>query len=105
MNIAIIYHDADFDGKLSNEVCRHWLKKLYPDAEIHSYGWDYGKPVPVILPEYPKGSGVGSWEYYDSIYIVDLSLIATKYGGGGHRGACGFRTTLPKLNEIIGGAM
>lgn len=22
----------------------------------------------------------------------DLSLIATKYGGGGHRGACGFRT-------------
>lgn len=26
----------------------------------------------------------------------DLSLIATKYGGGGHRGACGFRVkTLP----------
>lgn len=26
----------------------------------------------------------------------DLSLIAAKYGGGGHRGACGFRTkTLP----------
>ncbi len=23
----------------------------------------------------------------------DLSLIAVKYGGGGHRGACGFRTT------------
>jgi len=29
---------------------------------------------------------------------LDLSLIATKYGGGGHRGACGFRTnTLPFL--------
>lgn len=29
----------------------------------------------------------------------DLSLIATKYGGGGHRGACGFRTnTLPFLS-------
>jgi len=28
----------------------------------------------------------------------DLSLIASKYGGGGHRGACGFRTkTLPFL--------
>ena len=22
---------------------------------------------------------------------LDLSLIAAKYGGGGHRGACGFR--------------
>lgn len=22
----------------------------------------------------------------------DLSLIAVKYGGGGHRGACGFRS-------------
>ena len=29
-NIAIIYHDADFDGKLSNEVCRFHLKRLYP---------------------------------------------------------------------------
>ena len=30
----------------------------------------------------------------------DLSLIATKYGGGGHRGACGFRSnTLPFLNQ------
>lgn len=29
----------------------------------------------------------------------DLSLIAVKYGGGGHRGACGFRTkSLPFLN-------
>lgn len=28
----------------------------------------------------------------------DLSLIATKYGGGGHRGACGFQTNkLPFL--------
>jgi uncharacterized protein len=30
---------------------------------------------------------------------IDLSLIAVKYGGGGHRGACGFRAdTLPFLN-------
>jgi len=29
---------------------------------------------------------------------VDLSVVATKYGGGGHRGACGFRAkTLPFL--------
>jgi hypothetical protein len=30
----------------------------------------------------------------------DLSLIASKYGGGGHRGACGFRSkTLPFLQS------
>lgn len=30
----------------------------------------------------------------------DLSLIASKYGGGGHRGACGFRTkNLPFMSE------
>lgn len=74
MNIAIIYHDADFDGKLSNEVCRYWLKKLHPDAQVHSYGWDYGRPLPSVLPEYPPGSGCGSWSFYDSIYIVDLSV-------------------------------
>lgn len=32
----------------------------------------------------------------------DLSTIAVKYGGGGHRGACGFRTaTLPFLRSPI----
>jgi len=70
-HIAIIYHDADFDGKLSNEVCRYWLKNLYPDAEIHSYGWDYGRPVPR-----PDGAleGIDGMEFYDQIYIVDLSV-------------------------------
>lgn len=33
---------------------------------------------------------------------VDLSVIATKYGGGGHRGACGFRVSLAQLNSILG---
>ena len=37
MTIAIIYHDADFDGKLSNEVCRFWLKRLQADAVVDSY--------------------------------------------------------------------
>ena len=71
MNIAIIYHDADFDGKLSNEVCQYWLNKLHPDASIHAYGWDYGRPVPR-----PDGAleGIDGMEFYDQIYIVDLSV-------------------------------
>lgn len=31
----------------------------------------------------------------------DLSLIAKKYGGGGHRGACGFEMDLENAMEII----
>lgn len=71
MNIAIIYHDADFDGKLSREVCLHWLRKLHTQATLHDYGWDYGRPVPR-----PHGAlqGIDGWEFYDQIYIVDLSV-------------------------------
>lgn len=34
--------------------------------------------------------------------LEDVSTIATKYGGGGHRNACGFKTTLKHLAEILG---
>ena len=70
--IAIIYHDADFDGKLSNEVCRFHLKRIYPDADIHSYGWDYGRPVPTVVAE--DDQLCDAWVNYDAIYIVDLSV-------------------------------
>lgn len=81
-NIAIIYHDADFDGKLSNEVCRYWLKKLNPEAVINSYGWDYGRPVPtpsweINTPHSHNGglmTRLAEWDDYDAIYIVDLSV-------------------------------
>lgn len=77
-NIAIVYHDQDFDGKLSNEVCRFHLKRLYPDAAIHSYGWDYGRPVPSVLISWwdpQMGDQFSSeWSTYDAIYIVDLSV-------------------------------
>ncbi len=33
---------------------------------------------------------------------IDLSLIAKKYGGGGHRGACGFRMKYLAFAQIIG---
>lgn len=81
-NIAIIYHDADFDGKLSNEVCRYWLLKLNLGATIDSYGWDYGRPVPtpsweINTPHSHNGglmTRLAEWADYDVIYIVDLSV-------------------------------
>ncbi len=76
-NIAIVFHDADFDGKLSNEVCRFHLAKLYPESAIHSYGWDYGRPVPKPY-EWPLADNgaiaAADWCHYDAIYIVDLSV-------------------------------
>ena len=65
MNIAIIYHSADWDGKLSNEVCRFHLAKQYPGATISSIGWDYGQPVPLLDPK-----------AHDQIYMVDLCIDA-----------------------------
>ena len=32
---------------------------------------------------------------------LDLSAIAKRYGGGGHRGACGFRISLAELAKIL----
>ena len=71
--IAIIYHSADYDGILSNEVCRYWLKLSHPGASLYSIGWDYGEPIP-----YPQGT-TGDFAEYDVIYIVDLSFDALMF--------------------------
>jgi single-stranded DNA-specific DHH superfamily exonuclease len=64
MKTAVIYHDADFDGKLSRDVCLHALR--FEEGPVHAYGWDYGKPIPEPV--------LGEWAQYDLIYIVDLSV-------------------------------
>lgn len=79
MNIAIIYHDADFDGLLSREVCLFHLKRNHPHAVIHDYGWDYGRPLPNCqlkrsFEEHDQQLVADAWENYDQIYIVDLSV-------------------------------
>jgi len=61
MKYLIIHHDTDYDGILSNEVCRHFLCKEGND--VKSVGWDYGKP----LPEADAYN-------YDQIFMVDISI-------------------------------
>lgn len=63
MKTLIIHHDADYDGLLSNEVCRWFLGQHH---EITSVGWDYGKPVPLIVA--PDGKP------YEQIFMVDISI-------------------------------
>jgi hypothetical protein len=74
-HIAIVYHKADFDGQLSNKACRYHLQHLYPGAVLHSFGWDFGLPLPLVgcssVPFLPR-----AWSDFDQIYIVDLAVDA-----------------------------
>jgi hypothetical protein len=84
--------DVDFEG-LHFLACNH--------ARFNSLLFTAG-----VKPEHDALIGF-NWSGKDwrvSLYHApgkehhDLSLIATKYGGGGHRGACGFRMkSLPFL--------
>lgn len=67
--IAVIYHSADFDGKLSREVCMHWIERLWPDADVIAVGWDYGQPPPSVMFSDHEGES-----FPNDIYIVDLSI-------------------------------
>jgi oligoribonuclease NrnB/cAMP/cGMP phosphodiesterase (DHH superfamily) len=62
----------------------------------------------------PEHDACFAWRYDGNKVLVslyhidgkthhDLSLIAVKYGGGGHKGACGFRVPLVQLNNILAG--
>jgi uncharacterized protein len=63
-----------------------WL----PDGIDALMAWRYdGKRVGFSLYHHPNRND------------LDLSVIAAKYGGGGHRGACGFSMTLDAALEVI----
>lgn len=84
--------DIEFEG-LKFLACNHarfnshlFTAGIRPDHDaLFGFKWD-GKQWNVSL------YGI------DGRPEIDLSLIAVKYGGGGHKGACGFRTkSLPFL--------
>lgn len=56
--ILIIYHKADYDGKMSAAVCFYWLCGATGEATM--LGWDYGDPLPDISS-------------YARVYMVDIS--------------------------------
>ncbi len=43
-------------------------------------------------------NGKWSMSMYTDKPNIDVSVIAKKYGGGGHRGACGFQSTILPFN-------
>lgn len=50
----------------------------------------------------PQGNITVSLYHTPGKEHLDLSQIAKRYGGGGHRGACGFRVSWSKMGEILG---
>ena len=61
-----------------------------------------GTKVALLVREVPSGPREGHWKasLRASDDDVDVSVIAREHGGGGHRRAAGFTTTLP-LEELI----
>lgn len=62
MKILLISHRADNDGKLSGDICFHYLSKN-KDNSITSIGWDYGDPTPSV-------------DGFEAIWMVDISIEA-----------------------------
>lgn len=54
---ACIYHRVDYDGILSNEVVRHFLK------DVKSFGWNNGEPVPEA-----------DWASFKRVIMVDIAI-------------------------------
>lgn len=93
---AAFSHTIQFDGltfcalnigqRGNSDLVRGGLKLEHQAI----FAWRYtGKEVLVSLYHAPGHED------------IDLSKIAVKYGGGGHKGACGFRTTLVKLDSML----
>lgn len=59
MNILVIYHSADYDGKFSRDVCLYHLQNA--GHSVDTFGWDYGNDVCPV-------------DKYDQIYLVDISI-------------------------------
>ena len=66
---------------------------------------DHAWPIPVDALMVWAVSGKGdvnvSLYHAPNRKDIDLSIIAKEFGGGGHPGACGFRTTLNHIIEIL----
>lgn len=62
--IAIIYHVADLDGKLSGSICKHFLSQR--GEEVALIPWDYHYKMEASL--------LAQLEEYKQIFLVDISI-------------------------------
>lgn len=98
MKTTVIYHSADFDGLFCREIARKFL--TLTTARCNSLTFS-SKDVPETGHDALMGIYYDGKQWSVSLYHakhnmgIDLSIIASKHGGGGHRGACGFRTAQP----------
>jgi len=87
MGVKAFYHSSDFDGHCSGAI----IKRVYPDAILYPINYGTEFPFGDI-----KKDNIWLFSLYTNKDDVDCSIIAKKYGGGGHKKASGFSSsTIP----------
>ncbi len=53
-NMYCIYHSRDLDGWMSAAIVMLWYERAYGDLDgLELIGWDYGDPLPELMPDRP----------------------------------------------------
>ena len=66
-----------------------------------NFGIDYHKDGYDGAACFHYANGMYNFSLYNDNGLVDCSQIAKQYGGGGHKGAAGFKLTTEQFNELI----
>ena len=66
-----------------------------------NFGIDYHKDGYDGCACFHYANGIWNFSLYNDNGEVDCSVIAKQYGGGGHKGAAGFRLNNEQLNELM----
>ncbi len=77
-----------------------WVDHAYTQSMIFDSIWDRTKYDAMFRFNVDKTGAVVVSMYTDKPG-VDVSVVCKKFGGGGHVGAAGFRTTLTELAKIL----
>lgn len=82
------YFETEIDGLKCLAI-----NKMLSNSQLFDSVWDETKYDAMLMFGYRKG------QWHVSLYStkedVDVSVVAKKYGGGGHRGASGFQCAYP----------
>ena len=94
--ISKIGHDLQWNG-ITFLCCNGAASSQYFTAGIKLHhealmGWKYDGQTKMVTVSMYHAPGHEN---------IDLSQIAKAQGGGGHKGACGFQTTLQTMAEIL----
>jgi uncharacterized protein len=89
-------HDTQQSGRHFKFICIN--KERFNPI---NFGIDYHKDGYDGAACFHYANGMYNFSLYNDNGLVDCSVIAKQFGGGGHKGAAGFRLTKEEFNDII----